>query len=69
MMKDRILIDLKQSDLTMHEVIRFIESWNREHGPEEAAFLDGDAFAIVCKRHTVTTIYGIVETSTIPRRG
>ena len=65
-MKDKILIDLTTSDMTMTEVRLFVEWWNDTHGPLERAFMDGDAFAIVCKRHQVQTIYGIVQTKTIP---
>lgn len=61
-----MLIDLATSEMTMTEVRLFVDWWNETHGIAERAFMDGDAFAIVCRRHQVQTIYGIVETKTMP---
>lgn len=64
-MRDRILIDLATSEMTGKEILAFLTLWNDTHGEQERAFMDGDAYAIVCKRHQVQTIHGIVETRTI----
>lgn len=66
-MRDRILIDVLHTDMTTTEIVNFVRWWNSWHGKEQACWLDGDAYAIVCGRHQVQTVRGIVETTTIGR--
>lgn len=49
-MKDRILLDLRHTDMTMREVCELCEWWNDVHPITEQCFMDGDAYAIVCRQ-------------------
>lgn len=49
-MRDRILLDLRTTDMTMREVAEFCEWWNSTHGISQACFMDGDAYAIVVRQ-------------------
>jgi hypothetical protein len=47
---DRIITDIKICSMTLTEVIELIKTETKNH-PEEDIFLDGDARAIVGRRH------------------
>lgn len=47
-MTDKILIDVRTTDLTLSQAIAYAEAYARAH-PHDEVFLDGDAYAIVAR--------------------
>ncbi len=47
---DRIIVDLKTCSMTLTQALKTIEKESRAN-PNEDIFLDGDAHAIVGRRH------------------
>lgn len=57
MKKDKNLIDIRTTGMTLGEVMDFVE-WYAGRNPDYEIFMDGDAYAIVARKRVSTARSG-----------